>query len=143
MCVLTSSSVLPSQVIARRPNVSKQLHMPAQSGSTSMLARMRRGYSRDAYDALVERIRAVVPGVSFSTDIIVGELTRATPRAIESRQAKPVEIDGVCLTWRSASGAAHCRRHLYPKPSPNSNLSLTLTLALALALTLTSSLNIT
>ena len=47
--------------------------MPAQSGSTSMLARMRRGYSRDAYDALVDRIRAVVPGVSFSTDIIVGE----------------------------------------------------------------------
>ena len=52
--------------------------MPAQSGSTSMLARMRRGYSRDAYDALVDRIRGSVPGVSFSTDIIVGEPSIAT-----------------------------------------------------------------
>ena len=61
------------QVIAARSNISRQLHMPAQSGSTAMLARMRRGYTRDAYDALVERIRAAVPGVAFSTDIIVGE----------------------------------------------------------------------
>ena len=38
-----------------------------------MLARMRRGYTRDAYDALVERIRGAVPAVAFSTDIIVGE----------------------------------------------------------------------
>ena len=60
------------QVIARRPNVGKQLHMPAQSGSTAMLGRMRRGYSREAYDALVARIRERVPGVTFSTDIIVG-----------------------------------------------------------------------
>jgi len=61
------------QVIAARQNVSRQLHMPAQSGSSAMLARMRRGYTRAAYDGLVERIRGAVPGVTFSTDIIVGE----------------------------------------------------------------------
>lgn len=46
--------------------------MPAQSGASTTLARMRRGYSREAYDALVETARAALPGVAFSTDIIVG-----------------------------------------------------------------------
>ena len=50
----------------------KQLHMPAQSGSSSMLERMRRGYTRQAYDDLVEHVRELVPGVSLSTDIISG-----------------------------------------------------------------------
>lgn len=52
----------------------KQLHMPAQSGSSTMLDRMRRGYTRQAYDDLVEHVRELVPGVSLSTDIISGTL---------------------------------------------------------------------
>lgn len=53
------------QVIAERPNVCKQLHMPAQSGSTAVLQRMRRGYSRDAYDDLVAHVRHVIPEVAL------------------------------------------------------------------------------
>ncbi|KAL4432197.1 hypothetical protein ABPG77_005959 [Micractinium sp. CCAP 211/92] len=60
------------QVIASRPNVCKQLHMPAQSGSTYMLDRMRRGYTRQAYDELVSHVRTVIPEVALSTDMIVG-----------------------------------------------------------------------
>lgn len=59
-------------VIASRPNVCKQLHMPAQSGSTAVLQRMRRGYTREAYDALVDHVRASIPGVALSTDMIAG-----------------------------------------------------------------------
>lgn len=59
-------------VIASRPNICKQLHMPAQSGSTVMLERMRRGYSREAYDQLVDHVRGVLPHVALSTDMIVG-----------------------------------------------------------------------
>jgi hypothetical protein len=59
-------------VIAAHPNICRHLHMPAQSGSTAVLERMRRGYTREAYDALLERARSIVPGVTFSTDIIVG-----------------------------------------------------------------------
>jgi tRNA A37 methylthiotransferase MiaB len=40
-------------LIAERPNVCKQIHVPAQSGSTSVLERMRRGYSRESYLKLV------------------------------------------------------------------------------------------
>ena len=54
------------------PRVCKHLHLPAQSGSTRVLKAMRRRYTRDEYLELVERIRSTIPGVSLSTDIIVG-----------------------------------------------------------------------
>jgi tRNA A37 methylthiotransferase MiaB len=59
-------------VIAASPNVCNYLHMPAQSGSSSTLQRMRRGYTREAYDALVQRARDVIPNVALSTDMITG-----------------------------------------------------------------------
>ena len=43
-----------------------------QSGSTRVLKAMRRTYSRDRYLALVERIRAAIPDIALTTDIIVG-----------------------------------------------------------------------
>jgi len=46
--------------------------MPAQSGNTNMLERMRRGYTRQAYDDLVAHVRDVIPGVALSTDVITG-----------------------------------------------------------------------
>lgn len=60
------------EVIAAHHNICKHLHMPAQSGSSRVLELMRRGYDRESYDALLERARSVIPGVTFSTDIIVG-----------------------------------------------------------------------
>lgn len=60
------------QVIAAMPNVCNYLHMPAQSGSSSTLQRMKRGYTREAYDALVARAREVIPNVALSTDMITG-----------------------------------------------------------------------
>ena len=60
------------RVIAERPNVTKQLHMPAQSGSSSVLERMRRGYTREAYLDLVARARRDIPGVALSSDFISG-----------------------------------------------------------------------
>jgi hypothetical protein len=53
-------------LVRSRPNVCAQLHVPAQSGSTSM----RRGYSRETYLDLVAHIRRRVPGVALSTDMI-------------------------------------------------------------------------
>ena len=60
------------RVIASRPNVCACLHMPAQSGSDTTLARMGRGYTRDAYLALVARARELIPGVEFTSDFISG-----------------------------------------------------------------------
>lgn len=60
------------RVIAETPNVCKQLHMPAQSGSSTCLERMRRGYTREAYIDLISRARALIPGVALSSDFISG-----------------------------------------------------------------------
>jgi MiaB/RimO family radical SAM methylthiotransferase len=58
--------------IAARRNICGSVHLPAQSGSSSVLARMRRGYTREAYLQLVAQIRETIPGVSISTDLIAG-----------------------------------------------------------------------
>jgi tRNA-2-methylthio-N6-dimethylallyladenosine synthase len=54
------------------PKVCRHLHLPVQSGSTRVLETMRRRYTREAYLDLVARIRAMLPDVALSTDMIVG-----------------------------------------------------------------------
>jgi tRNA-2-methylthio-N6-dimethylallyladenosine synthase len=65
---------VPRTIAAIRdlPKVCKHLHMPVQSGSTAVLKAMRRRYSREEYLDLVASIRATIPGVAVSTDMIVG-----------------------------------------------------------------------
>ena len=54
------------------PAVCKHLHLPVQSGATTMLQRMRRRHTREQYLDLVAQIREAVPDVHLSTDMIVG-----------------------------------------------------------------------
>ena len=54
------------------PKLCKHLHLPVQSGSTRVLAQMRRRHTREDYLDLVARIRAAIPNVQLSTDMIVG-----------------------------------------------------------------------
>jgi tRNA-2-methylthio-N6-dimethylallyladenosine synthase len=56
----------------RLPKVCRHLHLPVQSGSTRVLQAMRRRYTRESYLDLVSRIRARLPEVALSTDMIVG-----------------------------------------------------------------------
>ncbi|NVB40499.1 tRNA (N6-isopentenyl adenosine(37)-C2)-methylthiotransferase MiaB [Pseudenhygromyxa sp. WMMC2535] len=60
------------EVLASEPKVCPYVHMPVQSGSDPVLARMRRGYTLDEYRALVDRLRAAVPDIAISTDLMVG-----------------------------------------------------------------------
>lgn len=59
-------------VMARHDNIEKWLHLPVQSGSDSCLKRMGRRYTREEYLALVAKIRAKIPDIALTTDIIVG-----------------------------------------------------------------------
>jgi tRNA-2-methylthio-N6-dimethylallyladenosine synthase len=54
------------------PTVCKHIHLPVQSGSSSMLQRMRRRYTREQYLELVAKIRSAIPNIQLSTDMIVG-----------------------------------------------------------------------
>lgn len=58
--------------MAEVPTVCEHIHLPMQSGSTSMLKRMRRRYTREEYLECVARMRAAIPGLALTTDIIVG-----------------------------------------------------------------------
>jgi tRNA-2-methylthio-N6-dimethylallyladenosine synthase len=58
--------------LAEVPAVCEHVHLPMQSGSTEVLKRMLRRYTRQEYFACMERLRAAVPGVTITTDIIVG-----------------------------------------------------------------------
>ncbi len=60
------------EAIASGAHMNKHIHLPVQSGSNTILAAMNRGYTREGYLALVERIRAFIPGVELTTDVIVG-----------------------------------------------------------------------
>jgi len=59
-------------VIARYPNLMKFIHLPVQSGNTHILKLMGRRYTREDYINLVNLMRSKIPGLSLSTDIIVG-----------------------------------------------------------------------
>jgi tRNA-2-methylthio-N6-dimethylallyladenosine synthase len=54
------------------PRVCKHLHLPVQSGSSRVLRAMRRRHTREEYLELVLRVRETIPGVTLSTDMIVG-----------------------------------------------------------------------
>jgi tRNA-2-methylthio-N6-dimethylallyladenosine synthase len=60
------------EVMARRENISRFLHLPVQSGSSAVLRRMKRLYTRERYLELVAAIRREIPRMLFSTDFIVG-----------------------------------------------------------------------
>jgi tRNA-2-methylthio-N6-dimethylallyladenosine synthase len=58
--------------LAACPQVSRYLHLPFQSGSDRILARMHRRTTRAEYLELIARLRRAVPGINLSTDVIVG-----------------------------------------------------------------------
>jgi tRNA-2-methylthio-N6-dimethylallyladenosine synthase len=58
--------------IAEHPNLCNYIHLPVQSGSNRILKLMNRTYTIEHYLGLIERARKIIPGVSFSTDIIAG-----------------------------------------------------------------------
>ncbi len=60
------------QVMGESKKICRHLHLPVQSGSTRILKAMNRRYTKEQYLDLVDRIRAAVPDISLTTDIIVG-----------------------------------------------------------------------
>ena len=60
------------EVMAREEKVCRHIHLPVQHGSTKILQKMNRKYSREQYLELVQKIRAAVPDISLTTDIMIG-----------------------------------------------------------------------
>ncbi len=60
------------KVIAENEKVARHIHLPLQSGSDEILKKMNRHYTKESFLALVDKIKAAIPDVSITTDIIVG-----------------------------------------------------------------------
>ncbi len=60
------------EVMKNSKKICRHLHLPVQSGSTAILGKMNRRYTKDKYLELVSKIRRAVPDISLTTDIIVG-----------------------------------------------------------------------
>jgi tRNA-2-methylthio-N6-dimethylallyladenosine synthase len=60
------------EAMADTPAVCEHVHLPAQSGSDAVLRRMLRRYTRARYLEVVGELRSAIPGITFSTDLIVG-----------------------------------------------------------------------
>jgi tRNA-2-methylthio-N6-dimethylallyladenosine synthase len=60
------------EAMATTPAVCEHVHLPVQSGSNAVLRRMLRRYTRDGYLEVVRELRAAIPDITLSTDIIVG-----------------------------------------------------------------------
>lgn len=106
--------------MAERPNVCKQLHLPAQSGSTSMLHRMKRGYTREAYLELIDTVHSIIPDVALSSDFIAGfcgetdEEHRDTVTLLEQ-----VEYEQAFLFAYSLREKTHAHRALQDNVPPH------------------------
>jgi len=59
-------------LIAQEPKIDRFIHLPIQSGSNRILKKMNRGYTREHYLDLVNRLRKAIPDIALGTDIIVG-----------------------------------------------------------------------
>ena len=59
-------------ILAREPKILKELHLPVQSGSTKILKAMNRKYTREHYIGIVDKLKAKIPNIRLTTDIIVG-----------------------------------------------------------------------
>ena len=61
-----------AEELAKMEKICPHFHLPLQSGSSAILKKMNRHYTKEQYVALAKKIQERIPGVSFTTDIIVG-----------------------------------------------------------------------
>ena len=60
------------EVMRDNPKICHQLHLPVQAGSSELLKKMNRHYTKEHYLGLVDKIKAAIPDISLSTDIMIG-----------------------------------------------------------------------
>jgi tRNA-2-methylthio-N6-dimethylallyladenosine synthase len=85
-----------ADLMAERANICHYLHLPLQSGSSKILKEMRRQYDREWYVNLVRDIRAKVPDLALSTDVIVGFPSEAEEDFLETLDVvREIEYDSI------------------------------------------------
>ncbi len=101
------------EAVAETPHVMPHFELPVQAGSDRVLEAMRRGYTRDDYRRLVDRIRARLPEAALHTDIIVGFPGETETEFQDTcRLLEELRLDKVHLARYSPRPQTYAARHL-------------------------------
>ena len=106
------------EAMAETPNICKHVHLPLQSASDSVLGRMRRGYDYAAFRALAGKLRAAMPAVAITTDILV-ELRETRPRRSTPPRCGRRRSCASTAPSRSPTPSAKGRRRRARCPTPS------------------------
>lgn len=86
------------ETIARHDNICNYIHLPVQSGSNRILEAMNRTYTREHYLNIIDKARKIIPGISFSTDIIAGFPTETYEDHLQTLEVmRKVRYDGAFM----------------------------------------------
>ena len=100
-------------VMARYDNICHHIHLPVQSGSTPMLEKMKRKYTRESYLDRIARIREILPDCAITTDVIAG-FSGETQEDHEATLSlfREVKYDGAFMFQYSERPGTYASRHL-------------------------------
>ncbi len=105
--------------IATNKKIDRYIHLPIQSGSNGVLYRMNRGYTRERYEEVINKLRAADPSLTIGTDLIVG-----FPGETDTEFAETVEL-AQKMDWKVAFVAMYSPRpgtaswRIYPDDVPH------------------------
>jgi tRNA-2-methylthio-N6-dimethylallyladenosine synthase len=101
------------RAIADHPKLCKHIHLPLQAGNDRVLDLMRRTYTNAEFRALVDEMRATIPGLGLTTDVIVGFPTETAPEYEETRQLmEDVRFDAAFIFKYSERQGTYAQRRL-------------------------------
>lgn len=100
-------------VIVKNKNITRTIHLPMQSGDDSVLKRMNRWYTAKQYLALINKLRARIPNLKITTDIIVG-FCGETEKEFENtvNLIKQVNFDKAYIAMYSQRPYTHATKHM-------------------------------
>jgi len=101
------------EAMATTPRVCPHVHLPLQSASDPVLARMRRGYDFAAFRALASALRAGVPGIALTTDVLVGFCDESEDEHAETLRAlEELRFDNAFLFAYSERDGTYAARKM-------------------------------
>jgi tRNA-2-methylthio-N6-dimethylallyladenosine synthase len=101
------------RAIAEHPKLCKHIHLPLQAGNDRVLELMRRTYTNSEFRALVDEMRATIPGLSLTTDVIVGFPTETAAEFDETlRLIEDVRFDAAFTFKYSERKGTYAQRKL-------------------------------
>jgi len=107
------------RAIAEHPNLCKHIHLPLQAGNDRVLDLMRRTYTNAEFRALVDEMRATIPGLGLTTDVIVGFPTETAAEFDETaRIMEDVRFDAAFIFKYSERKGTYAQRKLVDDVGP-------------------------